>query len=356
MSLRADLAVRPRGPLPARFRPAWLWAVLLILAAPLLGTALGETSIPLRDVWRALGNQIWGAGHAIDPIDQGIIWSYRLPRALVAGACGAGLAISGLVLQTLLRNALADPYLLGISAGASTGAVLVAVAGIGAAFVPMSMGALLGALTAFALVVGLARLSGGGPGARGAAQIVLAGIAGSQLFNALTSFVIARSASAEQARGIMFWLLGNLSGIRWDDVAPTLAAVLVALAVALWHVRALDAFAFGTESAASLGVPVRRVQAVLILATAAATAVMVSITGAIGFVGLVVPHAARFLVGTRHARLVPVTALIGMVFLIAADVLARVLVPGQTLPIGVVTALVGAPAFALILIRARSAP
>lgn len=336
--------------------PAWLWVPLLIVAAPLAGTALGETPIPLATVWQALANQILGAGYALDPIDQGIIWSYRLPRALVAGACGAGLAISGLVLQTLLRNALADPYLLGISAGASTGAVLVAVAGIGAAVVPMSMGALAGALASFALVVALARLSGGGPGARGAAQIVLAGIAGSQLFNALTSFIIARSASAEQARGIMFWLLGNLSGVRWDDVAMSLAAALAAVGAALWHVRALDAFTFGAESAASLGVPVRRVQAVLILTTAAATAIMVSITGAIGFVGLVVPHAARFLVGTRHMRLVPVTALIGMVFLIAADVIARMLVPGQTLPIGVVTALVGAPAFALILIRARAAP
>ena len=344
---------------PARRRlrfPGWWWVPLLIVAAPLACTAMGETPIPLDTVWRALANRLWAAGYVIDPIDQGIIWSYRLPRALVAGACGAGLAISGLVLQTLLRNALADPYLLGISAGASTGAVLVTVAGVGAGFVPMSMGALLGALAAFGLVVGLARLSGGGPSARGAAQIVLAGIAGSQLFNALTSFIIARSANAEQARGIMFWLLGNLSGVRWDDVGLALVAVLIAVGAALWHVRALDAFTFGTESAASLGVPVRRVQAVLILATAAATAVMVSITGAIGFVGLVVPHAARFLVGSRHVRLVPASALIGMVFLIAADVIARMLVPGQTLPIGVVTALVGAPAFAIILIRARSAP
>lgn len=346
-----EVIVRPRPRLAV-----WWWVPLLILAAPLVGTAMGETPIAVGSVWRALANQLWGAGYVIDPIDQGIIWSYRLPRALVAGACGAGLAISGLVLQTLLRNALADPYLLGISAGASTGAVLVAVAGVGAGFLPMSVGALLGALAAFGLVVGLAWLSGGGLTARVAAQIVLAGIAGSQLFNALTSFIIARSANAEQARGIMFWLLGNLSGVRWDDVGLAMAAVVIAVGAALWHVRALDAFTFGTESAASLGVPVRRVQAVLILATAAATAVMVSITGAIGFVGLVVPHAARFLVGSRHVRLVPVSALIGMVFLIAADVMARMLVPGQTLPIGVVTALVGAPAFAVILIRARSAP
>ncbi|MGR3199234.1 MAG: FecCD family ABC transporter permease [Paracoccus sp. (in: a-proteobacteria)] len=350
MTTDAGVMVRPRPSLAM-----WWWVPLLILAAPLAGTAMGETPIALGTVLRAFANQLWDAGYPIDPIEQGIVWSYRLPRALVAGACGAGLAISGLVLQTLLRNALADPYLLGISAGASTGAVLVAVAGIGGAFLPMSAGALLGAMAAFGMVTGLARLSGGGPTARGAAQIVLAGIAGSQLFNALTSFIIARSASAEQARGIMFWLLGNLSGVRWDDVVLAVAAVATALIAAFWHVRSLDAFTFGSESAASLGVPVRRVQAVLILATAAAAAAMVSITGAIGFVGLVVPHAARLLVGSRHARLVPASALIGMVFLIAADVIARMLVPGQTLPIGVVTALVGAPAFAVILVRARSA-
>lgn len=329
---------------------------LVLAAAALAGICIGETAIPLSTVVQVLANRIWDAGFTVDAIDAGIVWSYRLPRTLVAGACGAGLAICGLVLQSLLRNALADPWLLGISAGASTGAVLVAVAGLGGGMVAMSGGALLGALTAFALVAGLARLSGGGPGARGAGQIVLAGIAGSQLFNALTSFVIAKSASAEQARGLMFWLLGNLSGVRWPDVQLALPAALIALVVVAGHARRLDAFAFGAESAASLGVPVRRVQVVLIGVTAMAAAVMVSITGAIGFVGLVVPHAARMLVGTRHGRLVPASALIGAVFLIAADVLSRVIIPGQVLPIGVVTALVGAPVFAVILIRHRAAP
>lgn len=333
-----------------------VWVALVLAAAALAGICIGEKAIPLSTVVQVLANRIWDAGFAVDAIDAGIVWSYRLPRTLVAGACGVGLAICGLVLQSLLRNALADPWLLGISAGASTGAVLVAVAGLGGGMVAMSGGALLGALTAFALVAGLARLSGGGPGARGAGQIVLAGIAGSQLFNALTSFVIAKSASAEQARGLMFWLLGNLSGVRWPDVQLALPAALIALVVVAGHARSLDAFAFGAESAASLGVPVRRVQVVLIGVTAMAAAVMVSITGAIGFVGLVVPHAARMLVGTRHGRLVPASALIGAVFLIGADVLSRVIIPGQVLPIGVVTALLGAPVFAVILIRHRAAP
>nr|WP_312230134.1 iron ABC transporter permease [Pseudomonas sp.] len=328
--------------------------LLLLGVAVTAGVALGETRIPPSVVFQVLANKLFAAGFVLDPIDEGIVWNYRLTRALVAASCGAGLAVSGVVLQALLRNPLADPYLLGISAGASTGAVSVALLGLGAGMLSLSMGAFLGAVAAFALVALLARAAGGGA-ISGNAQIILAGIAGSQLFNALTSFLITKSASAEQARGIMFWLLGNLSGVNWQDVLLAVPMALAGVLLVAWHTRALDAFTFGAESAASLGVPVRRVQATLIACTALVTAVMVSIVGSIGFVGLVIPHAARLLVGARHGRLVPVSALIGAVFLIAADVLSRTAIKGQVLPIGVVTALVGAPAFAVILVRGRRA-
>ncbi len=328
-------------------------AALAVLAvAVLLGVAIGETSLSPTVVWQVLANQLGGAHYPVDPIDQGIVWNYRLARALVAASCGAGLAISGVILQSLLRNALAEPYLLGISAGASTGAVLVSVAGLGAGAISMTTGAFFGAVCAFALVALLAHAAGSG-GLRNSAQIVLAGIAGSQLFNALTSLIITKSGSAEQARGIMFWLLGNLSGVRWSDTLLTTSIAVAGIVVCLWHARALDAFTFGSESAAALGVAVRRVQLVLLLVAALITAVMVSIVGAIGFVGLVIPHAARFMVGVRHRRLIPASALIGAVFLIAADVISRTLIPGQVLPIGVITALVGAPVFAGILLKGR---
>lgn len=327
-------------------------ALAVLAAAILLGVAIGETRLSPTVVWQVLANQLAGAQYAVDPIDQGIVWNYRLARALVAASCGAGLAISGVILQSLLRNALAEPYLLGISAGASTGAVLVSVAGLGAGAISMTTGAFLGAVCAFALVALLAHAAGSG-GLRNSAQIVLAGIAGSQLFNALTSLIITKSGSAEQARGIMFWMLGNLSGVRWSDTLLTTGIAVAGMAVCLWHARALDAFTFGSESAAALGVAVRRVQLVLLLVAALITAVMVSIVGAIGFVGLVIPHAARFMVGVRHRRLIPASALTGAVFLIAADVISRTLIPGQVLPIGVITALVGAPVFAGILLKGR---
>ncbi|MGA5588266.1 FecCD family ABC transporter permease [Pseudomonas siliginis] len=330
-----------------------LLLVLLTLSVALIGgVAIGETSIEPSVVLQVLANKLWGAGYLLDPIDEGIVWNYRLTRALVAAACGAGLATCGVILQSLLRNPLADPYLLGISAGASTGAVMVALLGVGAGAISLSVGAFAGAVTAFVLVILLARVSGS---ASGTGQIILAGIAGSQLFNALTAFLITRSASSEQARGIMFWLLGNLGGVRWPSVWLAVPVALLGLVVCLWHRRALDAFTFGADSAASLGIAVRRVQILLIGCAALVTAVMVSIVGSIGFVGLVIPHAARLLLGTGHARLLPASALGGAVFLIAADVLSRTLIKGQVIPVGVITALVGAPVFALILVGRRSA-
>ncbi|MCF5547506.1 FecCD family ABC transporter permease [Pseudomonas salomonii] len=329
-----------------------LLALTVLLMAVLAGTAIGETAIEPQVVLQVLANKLWAAGYVLDPIDEGVVWNYRLTRALVAAACGAGLATCGVILQSLLRNPLADPYLLGISAGASTGAVLVALMGVGGGLISLSAGAFVGAMAAFALVILLARASGS---ASGTGQIILAGIAGSQLFNALTAFLITKSASSEQARGIMFWLLGNLSGVRWPSVWLAVPVAVAGLAVCLWHRRALDAFTFGTDSAASLGIPVRRVQFVLVGCAALVTAVMVSIVGSIGFVGLVIPHAVRLLLGTGHSRLLPASALGGALFLIAADVLSRTLIKGQVIPVGVVTALVGAPVFALILIGRRNA-
>lgn len=344
---------------PFARRSLWHWGLLVppvLLAALLFGASLGETNIPPDVVLKVLANKLFNAGYPLDPIDEGIIWNYRLSRAVVAACCGAGLALSGVILQALLRNALADPYLLGISAGASTGAVAVTVVGFGGGLISLSVGAFTGAVLAFAFVAMLAHAAGGGVGLRAAGVIVLAGIAGSQMFNALTAFLIAKSANAEQARAIMFWLLGNMSGVRWPDVISVIPAAIFGVVACLWHTRALDAFTFGADSAASLGISVKRVQLTLIGIAALVTAIMVSVVGAIGFVGLVIPHAMRFVVGHRHGRLVPASALAGAVFLIVADVISRVIIPGQVLPIGVVTALVGAPVFALILIGGRTQP
>ncbi|MGO1077288.1 FecCD family ABC transporter permease [Inquilinus sp. CA228] len=321
-----------------------------LVAAIALAVSIGEMAIPLSTTFQALGNRLFGAGFALSPIQEGVVWDYRLSRALVAACCGAALALSGAILQALLRNPLAEPYVLGISAGASTGAVAVMIAGFGGGAISLSGGAFIGAVLAFVLVSLLAAGVGGGID-----RVILAGVAGSQLFNALTSTIVTTSANAEQARGVMFWLLGSLGGVRWPDVQVAVPVAAIGFVLCILHARALDAFTFGADAAASLGIAVTRVRVVLFAATAAMTATMVSIVGSVGFVGLVIPHAARFLVGPGHARLLPASAMIGAIFMVLADIVSRTIIPQQILPIGVVTALFGAPAFAVLLYRARRA-
>ncbi|WSH63344.1 iron ABC transporter permease [Rhizobium ruizarguesonis] len=332
----------------------WALAALTMAALLLLGlmislaVSIGEIAIPLASTAEAVSNRLFGTDFELSRIHQGIVWDYRLSRALVAASAGASLSLSGAILQALLRNPLAEPYVLGISAGASTGAVCVMILGFGYGVLGLSSGAFIGAIIAF-LLVGFLATGAGGSGER----IILCGVAGSQLFNALTSYIVTTSANAEQARGILFWLLGSLSGVRWPDVYLSVPIALAGFIICMAHVRALDAFAFGTDAAASLGIAVRRVQIVLFAMTAAMTASVVSMVGSIGFVGLVIPHAARFIVGPGHGRLLPATALGGAIYMVGADIVSRVIIPQQILPIGVVTALFGAPAFAIILYRVR---
>jgi iron complex transport system permease protein len=329
-------------------------ALLLILSLAVLAlaiaaaTAIGDYNIPLATVFHTVTNRIGLTAVELPRIEESVVWNLRLSRGLVAALCGAGLAICGTILQALLRNALAEPFVLGVSAGASTGAVCVIVLGIGAGAVSLSLGAFAGAFAAFAVVALLSNGATSGPN-----HTILAGVAASQLFNALTAYIVTTSANAQQARNVMFWLLGSFGGVRWPQFQLLGAVVLVGLVVCLLMARKLDAFTFGDEDAAALGIPVASTRLILFAVTALVTAAIVSQVGAIGFVGLVVPHAARFLVGPLHMRLLPAAALLGAVFMVIADIASRVLVTQQTIPIGVVTALVGVPFFAFILYRSR---
>lgn len=326
---------------------AVLTLVLLAMTVA-LAVSVGEMAIPLTTTVQVLTNRLGLTHVALNRIQEGVIWDYRLSRSLVAACCGAGLALSGVILQSLLRNALAEPYVLGVSAGASTGAVLVTLLGLGAGSLGLSGGAFAGAVAAFLLVIVLS-----GEARGGAERTVLAGVAASQLFNALTATILSTSANAEQARSILFWLLGSFARVRWFEVQLAAIVLLAGCAAALPCARALDAFTFGEDAAASLGVRVRPLRIALFLVAALLTATMVSIAGTIGFVGLVVPHAARLLVGSRHVRLMPACLVGGALFMVLADLVSRVVIPGQVLPVGVVTGLVGVPCFCALLYRAR---
>lgn len=323
-----------------------LFSLVLLFLVIAVSVSVGELSIPLQNVLYAISNKTGLTDVPLNRIYESVIWDFRLSRSLVAACCGAGLAICGAVLQSLLKNALAEPYVLGVSAGASTGAVLVVVSGIGTGAISLSAGAFTGAFAAFVFV---ALLTNGARG--GNERTILAGIAASQLFNAMTAYTISTSASAQQARDVMFWLLGSFSGVRWPEFQLVLLIVLSGLAVCLYYSRALDAFTFGDDAAASLGIVVPRVRLILFIATALLTATIVSMAGSIGFVGLVVPHAMRFFFGPLHRTLLIACALAGAVLMVLADIASRLLIAPQSLPVGVVTAMVGVPFFAVIIYR-----
>lgn len=302
----------------------------------------------MSDAWRVVAFKLGlsSTPEGVTLLEQNAIWELRMPRALLAAVAGAALAICGAVLQSLLRNGLADPYLLGISSGASAGAVVVVLTASTAASFVMATGAFAGALAAFSLVLLLAWAAGNGNH-----NIILAGVAITQLFSALTSFLIMFSADANTTRGVLFWMLGSLASSSWQTIALSAAIFAVSFVVLFCHSTALDAFTFGADSAASLGIDVKRVRMVVISVASLLAATIVSSSGAIGFVGLVLPHAARLIVGTGHRRVLPVSAALGAILLVWVDALGRTVAAPVEIPVGVITALVGVPLFIALLVK-----
>ncbi|GHE70015.1 ABC transporter permease [Streptomyces longispororuber] len=340
------------GPVRAAVRGAgaragiFLLAALVLVASAAASVRIGTTDVPYGDVGRSVGFHLGLGTEALPPLVDSLIWELRVPRVLMAALVGAGLAVCGAALQAVTRNALADPYLLGISSGASTGAVTVVVLGVGAASLGVTGGAFVGALVSFALLMLLLRRGG-----LDSVRIVLTGVVVAQLFTALTSLVLMASGDAEMVRAITQWLLGSMAPARWDAVAVTAAVTAAGLLVLWLNSAALDAFSFGSDTASSLGVDVRVTRWVLLVVTSLMTSVAVASVGAIGFVGLIVPHGVRFLVGPGHRVLLPLSALVGAVFLVWTDALARVAFSPQEVPVGVFTALLGVPLFLLVLRR-----
>lgn len=257
------------------------------------------------------------------------------------------MAISGVIMQSLTRNPLADPYLVGLSSGASLGAVSVLVL---SASVALPVAAFLGSLGALIATLGLARALGTVTPTR----VILAGLAVSQLCSALVSFVVFTAASGDTYREVLAWLLGSLASASWDSAAIGVAVYVVVGLPLLATGNVLDAFTFGESHAHALGVRVEQWRWALLIAVALLVGVLVSISGAIGFIGIIVPHTVRLFTGPRHRLLLPFSAMCGAVFLMWSDTLARIIMEPKEIPVGVITALVGAPIFAWALYRHRS--
>ncbi|MGW4891905.1 FecCD family ABC transporter permease [Kitasatospora sp. NPDC004240] len=334
------------GPLAAALTVA---LVLALTAA----VSLGSVDIPPGEVWSVVARRL--TGRAPEPGTRDlIVWQLRVPRALLAALVGAGLGLVGTAVQALVRNPLADPYLLGISSGASLGAVALIVLGAGlglgagdAIGLSVSAAAFAGALAAFSLVWLLARRGGGFSPLR----LVLAGIGIGQFLAGFTSYLVLQTDDEQQTRGVLFWLMGSLGGAVWGQLVVPAVVVALGLAALQARARGLNALLMGDETAAGLGVDVGRLRRELFVVTSVLTGVLVAVSGAIGFVGLMVPHVCRLLVGGDHRRLLPLSALTGAVLLVVVDTVARTALDTQELPVGVVTSLLGAPTLLYLLDR-----
>ncbi|GAB2499315.1 iron chelate uptake ABC transporter family permease subunit [Promicromonospora xylanilytica] len=335
-----------RGPGGSR---AWLalpTAALVLLLSIGVAVTIGPADLALPEVGRSVATHLGLGGlFGLEPLPalrDGMVWQLRMPRILTAAAVGAGLALCGAVMQSLTRNPLADPYLLGLSSGASLGAVLVLLAGVP---LLLPVAAFVGAVGALALALSLA----GALGTITPTRTVLAGLAISQLCAAAVSFVIFWSAKGDAFREVLSWLMGSVASATWTSVAVAGGAVLVLGTLLALTGSVLDAFTFGDTAAAALGVPVNRARWILLIGVALLTGALVSQSGSIGFVGLILPHAVRLFTGARHRLLLPLSALAGASFLVWADTLARTVFEPRELPVGIVTAAIGAPVFAFLL-------
>jgi len=322
----------------------------VLLGAMTVAISIGAVTVPVGEVWRIIWHHLTGGGTVADPAMDQIVWSFRTPRVVLAALAGAGLAVAGVVLQAVVANPLADPYVLGVSSGASLGAVLVitltsgALGGLG-----VSSAAFLGAAAAAALVF----LLGQKQGRLAPTRLVLSGVAVGYLFLAATSYLQLRATPTE-LRTVMFWMLGSVAGAQWGQLPVVSTVVLTTTVVLALFGRRLNALLVGDESATALGVDVHRLRAILLALSSLVTGTVIAVAGGIGFVGLMIPHLVRLTTGADHRRLLPQAALVGAIYLVVVDLLSRTVDRPNELPLGILTALFGAPFFLWLLRRNKS--
>ncbi len=329
---------------PTRLRWGWfLVACAVLLASAVAGITVGPAGLTPGQVIGELA----GGGSGLSGTQQAIIWDIRLPRVVLGGLVGSLLSLAGASYQGVFRNPLADPYLLGVAAGGGLGATAVIVLWPSADSRLLPLAAFAGALAAAGLTYAVGRSVGG----RSAVSLILAGVAVAAFFTALQTFVLQRN--SETIRQVYSWILGRLATTGWQEVLVMVPYALVCGAGLMLHRRLLDVLSVGDEEAESLGVSSARVRTTVVVLATLATAAAVAVSGLIAFVGLVVPHTVRLLVGTSYRSLIPISAVTGGAFLILADMAARTVLSPLELPIGVITAFIGAPFFMMVLRTSR---
>jgi iron complex transport system permease protein len=350
--LRARLSGRPERALRGVSLRWTLAAGAFLLLATLLGLALGPVDLGVGAVAREILSHVpfLGVESPFSETQDAILWELRAPRVALGLLVGAMLAVAGASYQGVFRNPLADPYLLGAAAGAGLGATIVIAYDLGGDLGPdlRPIAAFVGAV----LAVGIAYALGRSVGGRQTATLILAGVTVASFLTALQTYVQQRR--VETVQEIYSWILGQLETAGWTDVLVMLPYVVVSAVLLLWHRRLLDVLAVGDDEAASLGVPVARVRLLVVLAATLGTAAAVAFSGLIAFVGIIVPHAIRLMAGTSYRIVLPLSLAFGAGFLVLVDLVARTVVAPAQLPIGVVTAFLGAPFFAIVLRTTRA--
>jgi cobalamin transport system permease protein len=354
---------RPASSAPAALlqglpRLPWVWAaagVVALVFAMALGVLVGPVHIGLGTVVQTLVAPIplFGGTSSVDAGQASILWSLRIPRVVLGAVVGAMLAAAGAAYQGAFRNPLGDPYLLGAAAGANLGATLAIAFAPGSSLIGVNVVPLAGFIGAGAAVAGAYALGRTVTGLRNTTGLILAGVAIAAFFNAIQTYI--QQSQTNSIRQIYSWILGRLVTAGWDGVLLVLPYVVISVVVILLHRRLLDALSIGDEEVTSLGISARRVRLIVVIAATLGTAAVVAVAGTIAFVGIIIPHTVRLLVGRSYRVVIPLSLLFGAAFLVLADTAARTVAAPAELPIGVITALVGAPFFIVVMRSTRAA-
>lgn len=333
---------------------AYIVAALVLGIAVITGISIGTVSVPALDVIRIIGAASFQlpVPESIDPMHSNIVMNIRFPRVVLAGLVGASLAIAGAAFQGLLRNPLADPYTLGVSSGASVGAVVTLFFGVSLPFTGMFTLPVMSIVFAFLTILIVLVFARRIDRSMKVETIILTGIIFSSFLGALISLMIALT--GDELRQIIGWLLGSVSMRGWDYIKIIFPFFIIGSTILLLNGRELNAMSFGEEKAQYIGVNVQKRKMLILIAGSILTGAAVAVSGTIGFVGLVIPHLTRIIWGPDHRHLLPLSIFTGSAFLILADLVARTVISPTELPIGVITSLIGAPVFAIILMKRRS--
>lgn len=333
--------------------PIYIITSLVLIAVLFLSigvsVTIGSVDISIKEVYEIIFNKLFNLNIVIDSAVNDVVWLIRLPRIILAIGVGIGLSVVGIVMQAIVKNPLADPYILGVSSGASLGATVAVMFGIGSIFGTNAIGVcgFIGAFIVSMLVLLISNIGG----RSNSIKLLLAGMALSSVCSAFSSFIVYFANNAEGMQSITFWLMGSLAGANWSEIQFILPTILLGTVFFITQYRTLNLMLLGDEVSVTLGTDLHKYRHLYLIVTSLMIGTLVYASGMIGFVGLVIPHIVRMIFGTDHKKIIPIGAILGAIFLIWADVLSRTIIKGTEVPIGILISMIGAPCFIWLMVK-----